>query len=1149
MKKLFSLPNFNNYSIKKNLSIGFCIINFLVLYAQGNPQPVEFSATPTAAGLAKYADTPVGYYSGMPNINIPIYTIKTGGYSLPISLSYHASGIKVSQEASNVGLGWSLNGGGVITRQVRGQDDFYQDSYKKGYFYRYENYDNPIDDMYTCNTTIFNGYEILNGGCRYLDGEPDIFVFNCGKYSGKFIIQRDINAGSVIGKGIEFDKKNNLKIKFDLLANKFTITAPDGIVYEFVNTGSSQTYSWSSGFDSGGEANTNEGDMKTNSWLLSKIKMVNDSEIDFIYSDDDCFIQSQKNETEVKTVILETIGGVELDTNPKPFYTDYSFSESKAHHLEQIIWDHGKAVFNLTDRNDLINVSPDKSKKISGIEIKNDSDELIKKYELSYGYFNENFSTPPLTYNYRRLKLLSLQEVNNSITDNSSIIPPYIFKYYDEYDIPAKTSNAYDHWGLYNNFVGPPTAIPSLEYRDNKTDVVVDFVGANRAADYRYAVNGTLKSIQYPESGIVSYEYELNDYFSNKYKTTKRSSGFIDHINGYGMPINNNNGNSFVPYEDQNGFKNHYDFQIEGTLTKFTLYMELGYSFYDHADTLRMFLLKLNDDGTETSVGYINNADGVEYDEYGEVIWDPGEEVKEIRKTYYTNLQAGNYRVRFSYFNMPSTAGIDALLTGTISYTEETTEINTAAKASGLRIKKIKSPKNTREYSYTQYNEGLDKDVSSGILMSKPKYYITFEKMFAYSTSGVSNIKTAFVRYLQLRSNSYHPTSSALSGKIVGYSKVTESILDSINGENVKTVYDFFNIPEVHNVEDAPNFHNIENGNLLSITEYNKIRKNFYSLPTETIVKKTSYQYTLDDYYTISCASNPPNRPARAGMLLNQANISPLQYDLETALSLIESEKTITYNGENQIINKAKYKYDYTNKNRQPKSIARKTSDGSYIINKYYYPEDIGTLENVSTSELSTANSLVTNYRINTPIQTETYKTVDDTNNYQLLNTSRLSYKFDNGLIVPEFYKQAKGDESLEEKVKYERYDNTGNILEISNPESDVHTSYIWGYNGQYPIAKIDNARYVDIESLSSFGPNFSISGGLSTIQEEELRNLPKALVTTYTYKELIGITSVTDTRGNTINYHYDAHNRLEFVTDYNGDVLSKNEYYYKNQQ
>src|SRR5881398_2846485 len=66
--------------------------------------------TPTAAAFQKYGDIPVDITSGSQQITIPIVTLKVGNFSWPLSLSYHTNGVKVSEVASNVGLGWVLNG-------------------------------------------------------------------------------------------------------------------------------------------------------------------------------------------------------------------------------------------------------------------------------------------------------------------------------------------------------------------------------------------------------------------------------------------------------------------------------------------------------------------------------------------------------------------------------------------------------------------------------------------------------------------------------------------------------------------------------------------------------------------------------------------------------------------------------------------------------------------------------------------------------------------------------------------------------------------------------------------------------------------------------------------------------------------------------
>ncbi|HYH55193.1 MAG TPA: hypothetical protein VD772_01195, partial [Anseongella sp.] len=85
--------------------------------------------SPTTSGLGRYGEVPVSLFTGIPEISVPIYEIKTRQLSLPVSLSYHAAGLRVEEMASWVGLNWSLNAGGVITRTVRGWPD---DHYPKG---------------------------------------------------------------------------------------------------------------------------------------------------------------------------------------------------------------------------------------------------------------------------------------------------------------------------------------------------------------------------------------------------------------------------------------------------------------------------------------------------------------------------------------------------------------------------------------------------------------------------------------------------------------------------------------------------------------------------------------------------------------------------------------------------------------------------------------------------------------------------------------------------------------------------------------------------------------------------------------------------------------------------------------------------------
>lgn len=98
------------------------------------PKPVPISAE--AAAVQRYASYPVSRSTGVANINIPLYEIKSGDLTLPISLTYHSSGFRPRESSGWVGTGWTLQAAPSIMRSARGLPDDQLDS-KLGYFYNH----------------------------------------------------------------------------------------------------------------------------------------------------------------------------------------------------------------------------------------------------------------------------------------------------------------------------------------------------------------------------------------------------------------------------------------------------------------------------------------------------------------------------------------------------------------------------------------------------------------------------------------------------------------------------------------------------------------------------------------------------------------------------------------------------------------------------------------------------------------------------------------------------------------------------------------------------------------------------------------------------------------------------------------------------
>src|SRR5690606_6095947 len=204
-------------------------------------------------------------------------------------------------------------------------------------------------------------------------------------------------------------------------------------------------------------------------------------------------------------------------------------------------------------------------------------------------------------------------------------------------------------------------------------------------------------------------------------------------------------------------------------------------------------------------------------------------------------------------------------------------------------------------------------------------------------------------------------------------------------------------------------------------------------------------------------------------------------------------------------------------------------------------------------------------------IQTETYNDINANGvaeSNELLSIQRTNYKdWTNNIVLPIDVQNLKGIYSnpsniLQDRITYVDYDTTnGNPLEISKADG-THIVYIWGYSKQYPIAIIENATYSQVssqvsnlQSLSNSDSERCMDSVTYNCSEKNLRNaltslrnsLPNAMVTTYTYDPLVGVTSITDPKGYTMYYEYDDFNRLKQVKDAAG-ILSVNEYHYKNQ-
>lgn len=110
MKKLLVLK-------KCYIKYAFLLVGVLFIFNSISFQELPTILPPSSntASLSAYNQIPVGKFTGTIQTSIPLYTFSTGKLNLPISLSYHASGIKTNQGAIKVGSDWNLNNVAIIT--------------------------------------------------------------------------------------------------------------------------------------------------------------------------------------------------------------------------------------------------------------------------------------------------------------------------------------------------------------------------------------------------------------------------------------------------------------------------------------------------------------------------------------------------------------------------------------------------------------------------------------------------------------------------------------------------------------------------------------------------------------------------------------------------------------------------------------------------------------------------------------------------------------------------------------------------------------------------------------------------------------------------------------------------------------------------
>ena len=475
--------------------IGIGLIMFAFANGQNvNELPRFIPPAPEAAALLKADNLSVGYTTGSPNINIPLYTLGTGGFSLPITLNYSSTGVKVDEIASMMGTGWTLSYGGVVSRTIMDMPD------------EFRNTSNCNLNTHNFGTPTYDLIQYL--GSSVADKQSDIYSFSFGKYSGKFIFGLD-------GKALPLSKYN-IKIEGGL-GTGFAITTEDGIKYIFDDAETS-TSRPSSG--TGCKNDEWDGEEVATSWFMTKIVLPSGQhEINFTYLPYGITsFASSLSQTLSLTTSSENyqcsagtgptgagcpVWGVQYTSCLNNQWAASKFISR----IETSEGDKIEFAYDATGRSDLSG-----GVRLASLKVTNRDGTIIKNILFSGSYQAAvNATSGAESY---RLFLDSLK-IRSGLNQSANELT-YRFAYIDYGNLPRRLSFAQDIYGYYNGKLSNANLLPKLSSGDVNYSVFNNGTGyspytfGDRSIDTVYAVKGLLNKIIYPTGGFDTIEYIAN---------------------------------------------------------------------------------------------------------------------------------------------------------------------------------------------------------------------------------------------------------------------------------------------------------------------------------------------------------------------------------------------------------------------------------------------------------------------------------------------------------------------------------------------------------------------------------------------------------------------------------------------------------------
>lgn len=1110
--------------LSKSIAIGLILFFQILtypLFAQVNIPTVTPIKPPEASAIDRVLEMPVSHYTGIPNISIPLYEITMKGITVPVTLNYHAGGIRVDQEATTVGLGWSLDYGGSVTRAVKGKPDDHS-FLKAAVGGGYEQYGIAgflsLPDHVQDKTVILRNNHAHHSKNYYRvhDLRPDEFYYSVQGYSGRFMLNQrenkfvffpkeDIKVGySFLGQWLTVGSENFQPIK------SWTLALPNGITAKFG--------------DDGRAASGNSEKAKTiNAWLIKSLtNTVNET---MVYNYDSIAYD------------LNAIGSDYYSTKERNIVNG---SWVRNNYIEKLIktisFPNGTVNFIYGDRSDL------PTKKLTEIQIINAQGDIIRTIKFFYSYFEGEYGSiahgdysqtglatgNPIDYDNKRLKLDYI-----TVGGNTGEVSKYSFEYYLVHKIPSKRSYAQDYWGYFNgkanNCYAPQLLSDQLK-------------GANKFVSNEDNKVFSLKSITYPTGGKTEFIYEGNTAKSDGpvsvlltlnspavHRATASISMYGSHRLEYGGLVPTETGTN-VKY-----FRKTFTIPANGgSIASNGWYCQSNY-FRDTPDdnsqdcynnNVQFRLEKANSNGTFSQIKIFRIRDCSFNNEYHETNLDD-----------LPYLSPGDYRMTVEvWFNSPfTTPGYSTQFS--VSWLEEEAQPQQYEVAvGGLRINTIKyfnddgTLTKEKKYTYTD-NTG----VTSGQLISFPMYIrgylnnsfspgVQCTQPPGFSTGGGS-VQCPAKNYcpeVRILGDPVYPLETT-SGTYMGYQNVQEETVSSNPAENLITRYTYSFKPPIRDIYYQTISTGVlealewERGKLLKVEQVKngivilKEEHEYYAyspgktmqseedfveeINTDLISQNSLYGYDQPDFFdppivsftaanpsyaifdygvddrnilndlpgSFNCYTYDPFRPYfREGMPYLASYDQKLPFFKRYTGFDKPKKKTTTTTDDNgnTLVTIENYFYDKTPNNYQLTRTEVTNSNGLVLKSESDYATEF--------SPTVPYNIMVQRNMIGIPIRQKQSK------NGTVVSTIRTNYQdWGGNRIAPASVEtQIKPSLVAETRFEYNSYDQNGNAL-IIGKSNDITTTYIYGFDYQYVMAQAEGTLISDI-AYTSFDDRYS---------------------------------------------------------------------------